>query len=466
MFMTVKSRVYTDASGVYTELPALLTPGGVLEPLLDYYLYRSHDRSLTWMTKVARSVRMFLEYLQTNPEERDTYRLFQNFAQRLYTGTFDRETGLDPSELCWGPRSPQDASHIITHLTDFFDWLGDTRPEAAKINPRYVGGAFDQQTEEAAYQYRRSKAFLGHTWAANASSVEAGHCVRGRRLPKVEKYEPPAFPEERFEELLDKGFCVGGRHDYRGMLITLLLHGAGFRESEPFHLYIPDVVSEPGNRSKAKVLIHHPTYGTAPGDWRDERGRPRKGNRAEYLAHQFSLAPRTDLMNHRHAGWKGGTHDGPYYKQAYWFLPEYGEWFLNLWHRYLEQVVRIERDHPFAFINLSREPFGAMYTLTQYNKAHAAACERIGLSVGKALGTTPHGHRHAYGRRLSNAGIDKALIRRFMHHASLESQDVYTQANTREALAALETAAQLLRDKHTGTFSASDLLLPDIELND
>jgi hypothetical protein len=94
MFVTVKARVYTDSTGVYTELPALLTPGGVLEPLLDYYLYRSHDRSLTWMTKVARSVRMFLEYLQINPEERDTFRLFQNFAQRLYTGTFNRETGL------------------------------------------------------------------------------------------------------------------------------------------------------------------------------------------------------------------------------------------------------------------------------------------------------------------------------------------------------------------------------------
>lgn len=101
MFVTVKARVYTDATGVYTELPALLTPTGVLEPLLDYCLHRSHDRSLTWMTKVNRSVRMFLEYLQSNPAERDTYRLFQNFAQRLYTGTFDRETGLDP---CVFPR--------------------------------------------------------------------------------------------------------------------------------------------------------------------------------------------------------------------------------------------------------------------------------------------------------------------------------------------------------------------------
>jgi integrase len=107
-----------------------------------------------------------------------------------------------------------------------------------------------------------------------------------------------------------------------------------------------------------------------------------------------------------------------------------------------------------------------MYTLTQYNKAHAAACERIGLAVGKALGTTPHGHRHAYGRRLRNAGVDKPFIRRFMHHASEESQDVYTQATTREALAALEIAARRLRDKPAGTSSAPGRLLPGIELND
>lgn len=465
MFVTVKARVYTDATGACSELPALLTPAGVLKPLLDYFLYRSHDRSLTWMSKVGRSMRMFLEYLQTNPAERDSYRLFQNFAQRLYTGTFDRGTGLDPSGLCWSPRSPQDASHIVTHLSDFFDWLGEMRPEATKVNPRYAGGAFDRLADEAAYQYRRSNAFLGHTWATNAGPLETSHRVRGRRLPKVEKGEPPAFPEERFEELLVKGFGAAGRYDYRGMLITLLLHGAGFRASEPFHLFISDVFPDPANSYQAKVLIHHPSHGAAPADWRDERGRPRKANRAEYLVQQFGIVPRTDLMDRRHAGWKGGMHDGPYYKQAYWFIPEYGVWFLHLWHRYLEQVARIERNHPFAFINLNREPVGAMYTLTQYNRAHAAACERIGLTVSKALGTSPHGHRHAYGRRLSNAGVDKALIRRFMHHASLESQEVYTQASTREALAALEAAGQRLREKHPGTAYASGLLLPSTELN-
>jgi len=449
MFVTVKARIYADATGAYTELPALLTPAGILEPLLDYCLHRNHDRSLTWMTKLIRSVRIFLEYLHANPSDRDTYRLFQNFAQRLYTGTFDRESGVDPSGLCWGPRSPQDALNIINQLTDFFDWLAEMRPEAAKVNPRYAGGTFDRQMDEVGYQFRRSKAFLGHTWAVNASPAETGHRIRAQRLPKIEKGEPPAFPEERFEELLTKGFLAAGRQDYRGMLITLLLHGAGFRESEPFHLYITDVFPDPVNPRQAKVLIHHPSHGAAPADWLDERGKPRKGNRAEYLAQQFGLVPRTDVLDRRHAGWKGGTHDAAYYKQAYWFVPEYGEWFLQLWFRYLEQVAHIERNHPFALINLSRLPVGAMYTLNQYNKAHAAACERIGLSVGKALGTTPHGHRHAYGRRLRSADIDKALIRRFMHHASLDSQEVYTQVSTREALAELEAASQRLRDKYT-----------------
>jgi integrase len=374
-------------------------------------------------------------------------------------GTFDREIGLDPSGLCWSPRSPHDVAHIITHLTDFFEWLGTMRPEAAKVNPRYAGGAFDRLADEAAYQYRRNKAFLGHTWAENASPTSTGHRIRSQRLPKVEKGEPPAFPEERFEELLVKGFKAAGRYDYRGMLITLLLHGAGFRESEPFHLYISDVFPDPANPLEAKVLIHHPTHGSAPSDWRDARAQTRKGNRAEYLGQQFGLVPRTERMDSRHAGWKGGTHDEAYYKQAYWFVPEYGEWFLQLWYRYLEQVAHTERSHPFAFINLQREPIGGMYALAQYNKAHAAACKRIGLRVSKPLGTTPHGHRHAYGRRLRNSGIDKALIRRFMHHASLESQEVYTQASNREALAALEAAALRLQEKHGSSAARSKLLL-------
>ncbi|WP_250518809.1 gamma-mobile-trio recombinase GmtY [Caballeronia sp. ATUFL_M1_KS5A] len=445
MFASIKAKVLTDETSVYTEIPALLTASGVLEPLVDYFLHRSHDRSLEWMRKVTRSIRLFLEYIQVNPSERDPHRLFQNFARRLYTGTFDRETGLDATGLCWLPRSPNDAARIIIHLSDFFNWLGEIRPEASMVNPRYAGSAFDQQTDEAAYQYRRSKAFLGHIWASNPSTRYSAYRLRYRRLPKIAQGEPPAFPEHHFEALLFKGFRHGGQYDYRGILITLLLHGAGFRESEPFHIYVQDVFSDLQSPRQAKVLIHHPRYGAAPADWCDETGRSRKSNRADYLGQRFGLVPRTDLLDRRHAGWKGGMHDAPFYKQAYWFVPQYGEWFLELWHCYLKQVARFERDHPFAFINLKREPYGAMYTLTQYNKAHAAACKRIGLEVGKALGTTPHGHRHAYGQRLKRAGVEKSLIRRFMHHSCIESQEIYTRAGLREIRDALDAAVKRLQ---------------------
>lgn len=104
MFVSIKAKVLTDETGVYTEIPALLAATGILEPLIDYFLHRSHDRSLEWMRKVTRSVRLFLEYIQLNPAERDPHRLFQNFAKRLYTGTFNRETGIDATGLCWPPR--------------------------------------------------------------------------------------------------------------------------------------------------------------------------------------------------------------------------------------------------------------------------------------------------------------------------------------------------------------------------
>lgn len=95
MFVSVKMRVITDETGAYTELPGLLTPAGVLTPLLDYCLSRSHDRSLAWMDKVVRSVQMFLVYMQCNRLQNDHHLLFRNFANRLYDGTFDPETGLD-----------------------------------------------------------------------------------------------------------------------------------------------------------------------------------------------------------------------------------------------------------------------------------------------------------------------------------------------------------------------------------
>lgn len=458
MFVSTKIKVLTDETGACVQVPGLLTPAGILAPLLDYFLARQHVRSLAWMGKVVRSVQTFLEYLQANPQQRNTPLLFSNFAQRLYSGTFDVRTCLDGSGLCWSPRSSADARNIITDLTLFFDWMGENNQVAATINPKVKASAYDVQWLELAQQYRRDNGLLGHLWSSTDSTPQSRK-VQSRREPLVHHSEPPAFPDDRFEELITKGFKVGNRIDYRAILITLLLHGAGFRESEPFHLFVEDVVPDPRNPRRALVRIHHPSEGFAPDGWRDALGRPRQGNRTTYLAEKFGLVPRDVMLDIRHAGWKGGFHDAKYYKQAYWFEPEHGELFLAVWQKYLHQVARVARTHPFALINLTREPLGGMYTIAQFVKAHAAACRRIGLEVAKGLGTTPHGHRHAYGGRLARAGVSKAMIRRFMHHSSLESQDVYTQPSSTEIQAALESAA----DKLALTVGAS-LAMPMAEL--
>lgn len=454
-FVSVRARVVTDSTGAFTEIPVLLTPAGVLTPLMEYCLAHSHTRSLAWMRKVLLSTTLFLRYSQANPDEPDSFRLFQNFAQRLYTGTFDRETNLDQSSLCWHPRSTNSVGEIIGQLTDLFDWIGRLRPEARTINPQHVGGAFDRRIDQAAYLFRREKAFLGHTWATNPSTNDKGHSTRPKRQLNVAKNEPPAFPDNRFEELLFKGFQVGGNYDYRGMLISLLQHGAGFRVSEPFHLYVTDVFPDPSNSQVAVVQIHHPSFGKAPSNWIDGTGQKRNGNRITFLAEKYALAPRTEILGNRGAGWKNPRLDEKYFMRAWWFQTEYGEWFQYLWLKYLDQVARLDRNHPFAFINIDREPRGEVYTINMFKKAHAAAVARIGLVASKAAGTTPHGHRHAYAQRLRRAGMDKFLIQRFMHHAVPESQEIYTGPTMEEIISELEKAGSRMQQSVIQSFPMS-----------
>jgi hypothetical protein len=82
-----------------------------------------------------------------------------------------------------------------------------------------------------------------------------------------------------------------------------------------------------------------------------------------------------------------------------------------------------------------------MYSMESYKQMHRRAVERIGLTVGKLRGTTPHGHRHAYGRRLTRAGVDPVLRKKALHHKALASQAVYTAPNMAEVARALSAAA-------------------------
>jgi hypothetical protein len=257
----------------------------------------------------------------------------------------------------------------------------------------------------------------------------------------VDDPEAIAFPEREFARLLTHGFVRRGqqanpnpvmRLSLRDCLITLLAHGAGFRESECFHLYVHDVSEDPTDPTMPIVRIHHPSEGDAPGDWFDAPGTPIRGNRAAYLAGRYGLRPRNVQMGRFEAGWKDPLLDGRYFMQAHWFPSELGRIFFHLWKLHLRQLILFERKHPYAFVAQAGPTAGEPYTLDSYNQAHARAVRRIGLAVGKPFGTTPHGHRHAYGQRLRRAGVDPIFRKKALHHKSLRSQVVYTSPNLSE----------------------------------
>ena len=61
-FVQVRAKVITDSTGALSEIPFLLTTEGPLESLVDYFLWRRHDRSVAWMRKVAQAVGLLLAY--------------------------------------------------------------------------------------------------------------------------------------------------------------------------------------------------------------------------------------------------------------------------------------------------------------------------------------------------------------------------------------------------------------------
>lgn len=218
-----------------------------------------------------------------------------------------------------------------------------------------------------------------------------------------------------------------------------MMNGGGCRLSECFHLYVEDVLLDPHDSTVAVVRIHHPAEGAAPDDWTNEKGEPVRGNRAAYLAPR-GLRPRSELRDTRHAGWKNPSLDGRYYLELRWFPRDYGRWFLQLWTLYLRQIAGVPRAHPFAWLTLGGPDPGAMYRMTHYRRAHDRAVQRLNLAPAKNLGTTPHGHRHAYGRRLRAAGVEPLVQMRAMHHRALESQRVYTEPAIAEIVQTLRQA--------------------------
>ena len=63
------------------------------------------------------------------------------------------------------------------------------------------------------------------------------------------------------------------RLNLRDILITMLMNFGGLRVSEPFHLFVHDVLPDPYHPDRAYVRVFLPEEGQPHPVWRDPRGR-------------------------------------------------------------------------------------------------------------------------------------------------------------------------------------------------
>lgn len=440
------AKVIVDESGFRGEIPVLLSEQGVVLPLLNYLLSKQMERSTDWQRRVVSSAKLLISYMEVNQHNfSDPGTLFQSFATHLFTGTVGNN-GLDPSGLYWMPASTLTANRHINILKDFTDYLADNN-YVGHMNPLVTASSHDQRLNYASWYRRNQYDFLGHIKNKTVNdTVGRARNIKGRRALSHGVDDAIAFPEYLFEQfyLYGLGSASDRRCAVRDQLITIMMHGAGLRESQALHLWIQDVTIDSLDLSKALIRIYHPEDGKSPDGWKSATG---KTNRSAYLREVYALPPRNKLRGTHRVGWKTryvDHRDG--YIQLYWFPAEFGQLFLKLWNEHLFYLASAERHHPYAFISYEKRSFGKPYTLNAFNENYSAALARIGLLSNKIEGRSPHGHRHAYGRRLTRANVDPIMIRKALHHSSLESQGVYTTPSVLDVSEALTNAAELLRN--------------------
>lgn len=439
------------ATGVQSVLPVIVTEHGVLDQFARY-MQLNRLKSRAWQESSTFAVRLLLEYMEANQGFYATARaLFTAFSDALYIGTVTNS--IDPSGLWWQPRQPDDAGKLIGHVTRFSDWLAVVNEnDQLQLNPWRHATRHEERLNWAAYSHRKDNAFLCHLWRSKPQTNQS-RAVRPRTMPIERQAATKAFPEEHFELLIVEGFRrrardTRGTTDLRNILVTYLMHYGGLRLSEALSLWSDDVSVEAG---EVIVRVHHPEYGLAP------RG---KTNRAAYLQSQYGLQPRNRLVKATDPlflGWKNGLITDPHRRcfEVFFYPHETGQLFAELWCDYhLKQRVKpkVGDGHPYAFTNKSGQP----YSHRMFRKAHKLGVERVGLVCEKIEGTTPHGHRHAYGQRLARDGADSLLLKNAMHHASITSSQTYTQPTAtqmRQSLCDLE--ARLLL-QHAGDALDSD----------
>lgn len=424
-----------------------------LEQLLEFF--REKSLSLSAERSYAQAVGRFIEWLSVRAQEfteaDKRSLLYTAFVYDLRFGTY-RE-GKDESGLNRVPVSQSNLERLTRCLLEFSDWLV-TRHGATMLNPIHHEASYaDQIIFWRKWSKQKSASLLSHTKSHHRATDES---MAGRRyaLPGIRNalaQEAKAFPAEKIEALLWKGFINPGQHDdprpwvkfnLRDILVTLLCLYGGCRESEPLHLWIEDVYVDPNDSESALVLVHEPHEGLI--DYVDPlTGVRRKTSRADFLQRFCNgKKPLTLETGRSHAGWKGCllTHRERKAFQVFWIDKNAGRLFLILWRMYIQHLRPVALQTPWAFLTKAGQPLG----VDGYSDSFCAAIRRIGLAPSKWQGTSSHGLRHRYGQWLNELGMGEKEGQVAMHHINAKSQEVYRQmgiAKVAEAIGQMSIVA-------------------------
>lgn len=414
-------------------------------PLLHYFEHLGRSCPLERQRRVASMVGLLWDFGLAHSRSGSTESIWTAFPEALVGGTEHLEGPM--GQLRWPPASPRSAHARLAVLDGFLRWLAD----ASGSRPTAVPW-FDRALAARRAAHRAKHASVPFS-TASAVAHERGRAFSANRRRQVTEADAVAFDEGKIEELLTVGFRRRGARpedgdlglELRDVLYTILLHGGGLRSCEPLHIFLEDVGVDPTDPECAEVRLYHPEFGRAPAHAQGRRRGRGAVQREEYLREWHGgRTPRTLAAPGQRAGWKNLRLDRPAegYSVVRWFPKEWGRVFLRLFDLYRTQRPDDKGLHPFLFVSDHGPQRGMPYTLQSYRQAHALAVRRIGLVVAKALGTTPHAHRHAYGRRLAAAGAPRGAVQVALHHVSPESQGVYTQPSLQQVADDLAAAEQ------------------------
>jgi hypothetical protein len=456
---TVKVSIRIDNSDKKLQFKAITVESGILSSHLRY-LKQSvlfNAKSESWRNQSIQSIRLLIDYSIVNKDVFiNPLQMFEAFSSRIFGGTIN-EKGTDPTGLYWDSFSENGGNTIINHITSFSDWLyDDTGGESELLNPKRQVTKAEKILNLAAYNHRINKAFLGHTYSEEhkEQSVITVRNVGRRRTNVLPDFDPhKAFREDKIWELISVGFArkgvlssspVAERYNLQNVLITMLLHFGGLRTSEPFHIYTDDIIPNKGLR---QIRVYHHSLGLAP-QWFRENTKQPNADRKTFLLQKYGLTPR-----YRHpkdaykAGWKNPvvSQVGHYMDVFLFGAAGIHDMFYDLFLAYMKARTppKLGREHPFLFTNKNGDPL----SMGSYKDAHKAAVLKIGLIPLLYRGGTPHCHRHAYGTRMKECGIDPLDIKVCMHHACLEAQEVYKPSNSKTIRQHLDEGSKTLESQ-------------------